>query len=56
VPRIKPVEGDRLRNFSLVTLTAGVVKQASLVWVNQAFEVVSEHLMYRKTNAVAKAV
>ncbi|MBW4490009.1 MAG: TIGR04168 family protein [Trichocoleus desertorum ATA4-8-CV12] len=56
VPRIKAVEGDRLRNFSLVSLQAGVVEQASLVWVNQAFEVVSEQLMYRKTNAVAEAV
>src|SRR6476469_2297215 len=56
VPRIKPVEGDRLRNFSLVSLQAGVVEQASLVWVNQAFKVVSEQLLYRKTNAVAEAV
>jgi len=56
VPRIKPVEGDRLRNFSLVSLQAGVVEQASLVWVNQAFEVVSEQVMYRKANAVAEAV
>ncbi|MEP0870435.1 TIGR04168 family protein [Trichocoleus desertorum AS-A10] len=56
VPRIKQAEGDRLRNFSLVSLQAGVVEQASLVWVNQDFEVVSEQLMYRKTNAVAEAV
>ncbi len=47
VPRIVQNEGDRLRNFSLVTLQFGSVSEASLVWVNQAFKIVSETVLYR---------
>ncbi len=47
VPRIVPTDRDRLRNFSLVSLQAGAVTEASLVWVNQAFTVVSETVLYR---------
>jgi uncharacterized protein (TIGR04168 family) len=47
VPRIKQEDRDRLRNFSLVTLQAGTVIQVSLVWLNQQFETVSEHILYR---------
>lgn len=46
VPRIVEREGTRLRNFSLVTLQSGRVSHASLVWLDQDYRVVSEHLLY----------
>lgn len=48
VPRIIQAETERLRNFSLVTLEAGIVIRAALVWVNSAFEVVSETVLYQQ--------
>ncbi|MFB2893860.1 TIGR04168 family protein [Aerosakkonemataceae cyanobacterium BLCC-F50] len=47
VPRIIH-KGDRTqRNFSLVTLQAGVVTQASLVWVDKDYSVISEEILYQ---------
>ncbi|MFB2937121.1 TIGR04168 family protein [Aerosakkonemataceae cyanobacterium BLCC-F154] len=47
VPRIIH-KGDRTkRNFSLVTLQAGVVTQASLVWVDKDYNVISEEILYQ---------
>lgn len=46
VPRITQNQGDRLRNFSVVTLEGGVVSHASLVWVNQNCKVASETVLY----------
>lgn len=47
VPRIIERDGDRWRNFSIVTLEEGVVTEAALVWVNSQFEIVSETVLYR---------
>lgn len=47
VPRIKPTEAGKIRNFSLVTLEAGNVSKASLVWVDQAFNIHSEQELYK---------
>ncbi|HEY9643539.1 MAG TPA: TIGR04168 family protein [Coleofasciculaceae cyanobacterium] len=47
VPRIVDTPVGKVRNFSLVTLEAGAVTQASLVWVNPDFEVESETVLYR---------
>ncbi|MBW4524176.1 MAG: TIGR04168 family protein [Phormidium tanganyikae FI6-MK23] len=47
VPRIIEQNGDRLRNFSIVTLENGIVTEASLIWLNQDFETVSEESLYR---------
>jgi len=47
VPRIIYTETKRLRNFSLVSLQAGVVSEIALVWVDQDFTVVSEQILYR---------
>ncbi len=52
VPRIIQTESDRLRNFSLVSLEAGVVAQISLVWVGKDYTVVSEQLLYQRTEPV----
>jgi uncharacterized protein (TIGR04168 family) len=47
VPRIvETEEAGKLRNFSLVTLTDGVVSQVALVWVDQYFEVYGEEILY----------
>lgn len=55
VPRIVQNEGDRLRNFSLVTLQFGKVSAASLVWVNQTFRIVSETVLYR-AESIAESI
>ena len=52
VPRIIQTESDRLRNFSLVSLQAGVVSQVSLVWVGKDYTVASEQLLYRRPEPV----
>lgn len=51
VPRIVQTETQRLRNFSLVSLQAGRVVEASLVWIDEQFKV-SETLLYRQPSAV----
>lgn len=54
VPRIVQNESDRLRNFSIVTLEAGVVSQVSLVWVGKDFTVASEEILYEQSNQVVQ--
>ncbi|QLE54093.1 TIGR04168 family protein [Nostoc sp. TCL26-01] len=49
VPRIIESETGKLRNFSLVSLEAGVVTQASLVWVGEEFQVVKEEILYKQS-------
>ncbi len=51
VPRIIEQNGDRLRNFSIVTLENGIVTEASLIWLNQDFETVIEERLYQMQNA-----
>jgi uncharacterized protein (TIGR04168 family) len=46
-PRIRHIEGDILRNFSLVTLRSGQVEDITLVWLNQTLAVVSSHILYQ---------
>lgn len=52
VPRIIQTPSDRLRNFSIVSLEAGVVSQISLVWVGQDYSVVSEQLFYQRSEPI----
>jgi uncharacterized protein (TIGR04168 family) len=47
VPRIKATETGHIRNFSLVTLKAGIVQQASLIWMDEQLAIVSESVLYR---------
>lgn len=54
VPRIVQNNSDRLRNFSIVTLEAGVVSQVSLVWVAKDFTVASEEILYDQPNQVVQ--
>lgn len=54
VPRIRATpEGDRIRNFSIVTLTDNAVTEAALVWVDQNFEVQSQQMLYQQSASVA---
>lgn len=46
VPRILDQNGDRYRNFSIVSLCEHQVSQISLIWVNHDFQLVSEELLY----------
>ncbi|HEY9879281.1 MAG TPA: TIGR04168 family protein [Leptolyngbyaceae cyanobacterium] len=55
VPRIVKTETDCQRNFSIVTLREGQVETASLVWVNQTYNICSEELLYTTTDSVALA-
>ncbi|MEA5554804.1 TIGR04168 family protein [Anabaena cylindrica UHCC 0172] len=52
VPRIIEEDGVKLRNFSLVSLEGGVVTKASLVWVGEDFQVVSEEIFYNSSPSV----
>lgn len=54
VPRIVQTGSDHRRNFSLVSLKAGVVSQISLVWVGRDFTVASEQILYQQTSQVVQ--
>ena len=54
VPRIIQTESERRRNFSIVTLQAGVVSQISLVWVGKDFTVASEQILYKQPSQVVQ--
>jgi uncharacterized protein (TIGR04168 family) len=55
VPRIvESPQGDELRNFSFVHLQAGVITQASLVWIGEDFTVVSEEIIYQQPSQVVQ--
>jgi uncharacterized protein (TIGR04168 family) len=46
VPRIADLEGEKIRNFSLVSLENGKVESIALLWVGKNFRLVSEQLLY----------
>jgi uncharacterized protein (TIGR04168 family) len=52
VPRIIETHHGRHRNLSLVTLVAGKVTQASFLWVDSDYQIVSEDILYRSVNDV----
>lgn len=56
VPRIIEQNRQRLRNFSIVTLEQGNVTQASLVWVNQDYQIVSQNLLYSTQENILETV
>ncbi|MBD2504796.1 TIGR04168 family protein [Anabaena azotica] len=53
VPRIVEGENGKLRNFSLVSLEAGEVTQAALVWVGEDFQVVKEEVFFERSANVS---
>ena len=54
VPRIIQTGSERRRNFSIVSLQAGVVSQISLIWVGKDFSVASEQILYQQTSPVVQ--
>lgn len=46
VPRIKEIEGKKMRNFSLVLLENNQVQNTSLVWVDEQFKIISSSLHF----------
>lgn len=55
VPRIMEHNGQKLRNFSLVTLERGKVSQTELIWVHSD-EIVSQTPLYSLEDDILKAV
>jgi uncharacterized protein (TIGR04168 family) len=52
VPRIIQQDGIKLRNFSLVDLEDGLVTKASLVWVDQDYQIATEEVFYNSSVSV----
>ncbi|AUT03907.1 TIGR04168 family protein [Nostoc sp. CENA543] len=52
VPRIVEQDGEKLRNFSLVSLEGGIVTKAALVWLGKDFQVVTEEIFYERSHSV----
>jgi uncharacterized protein (TIGR04168 family) len=52
VPRIVQTELGWQRNFSVVTMDKGVVTEAALVWVDQAWAIASQEILYQQPQAV----
>lgn len=56
VPRIVQTQTGHHRNFSLVSLQAGTVLEASLIWLDQAFTVVSQQVLYSEITCSSSCV
>jgi uncharacterized protein (TIGR04168 family) len=54
VPRLVRRDGEKLRNFSLVSWESGSVTEISLLWVGEDFRVVSEKRFYCREELVAQ--
>ncbi|MCL2932222.1 MAG: TIGR04168 family protein [Trichodesmium sp. MAG_R03] len=52
VPRIIDSEGQKRRNFSIVSMEAGIVSQVALVWIDQNLTVISEKILYYRAESV----
>ncbi len=50
VPRIVQTKAGWQRNFSVVTLEAGVVTAADLVWVDQDWAIASQEILYQRSS------
>lgn len=55
VPRIIKQDGQKLRNFSIVTLEDGIVTQAELLWLDANFKTASKTVLYQIQEAEAIA-
>lgn len=54
VPRIVELDGERLRNFSLVTLRGNQITRASLVWVDSTSTICHEDMLYEGETLLEK--
>ena len=55
VPRVVKTEQGEQRNFSLVTLNAHAVIEASLIWVDATVKIMTAELLYRAPFAAVRA-
>lgn len=53
VPRILEKEGQKQRNFSVITLDSGQVQEIALLWVGEDLKIVEQELLYYLTLNVA---
>ncbi len=53
VPRIKEEAGKSLRNMTLVTLEAGQIAQAALVWTDERGAIATEDILYESPRSLA---
>lgn len=56
VPRIIDKNGQKLRNYSIVTLELLKVTQVSLVWLNSEYQTVEQNLIYSTQENIPQAV
>ena len=52
VPRIVDSEGQKKRNFSIVSMEAGVVSEVALVWIGHNLTVISKKILYNQAKSV----
>ncbi|NEQ41083.1 MAG: TIGR04168 family protein, partial [Okeania sp. SIO3I5] len=52
VPRIIDTEGQKRRNFSIVSMEAGIISQVALVWVGHDLTIISEEILYCQPKSV----
>ncbi|MBR8827185.1 MAG: TIGR04168 family protein [Gomphosphaeria aponina SAG 52.96 = DSM 107014] len=52
VPRILEENGEKLRNFSLISLEKGIVTSISLVWLGEDVRMKSEKILYQGQKAM----
>ncbi len=52
VPRIIETEGQKKRNFSIVSMKAGFVSQVALVWLGKNLQIISEEFLYSQQKLV----
>lgn len=56
VPRYLEKDRVKLRNFSLVSLNKGKVKEISLIWVNSHGKIATQECLYRYQDAIASGI
>jgi uncharacterized protein (TIGR04168 family) len=54
VPRIVGEGSETRRNFSIVLMEEHAVSQASLIWLGNDFNIVTEEILYQKSNQVVQ--
>lgn len=56
VPRIVQTQTSHCRNFSLVSLQSQTVVEASLIWLDQDFTIVSQQMLYSQPQPLTQPV
>ncbi|ACK71431.1 metallophosphoesterase [Gloeothece citriformis PCC 7424] len=56
VPRIKEENGEKIRNFSCVSLQEGKVREIELVWLGKNQRIISQEQLYQDSTKIPQAV